>query len=126
MADDFAPWRNFVRSILQTQENLQVVGEASNGEEAIQKAEALRPEVILLDISMPGLNGIKVARRLSRVVPKPIIVLVSQERSFDIAREALGADAQGYVIKADAESELLTAIKAVVQGKQFLSSGLED
>ena len=126
VVDDFEPWRNCVRLILAKRRDLQVVGEASNGVEAIQKAEELQPDLSLLDISMPVLNGIEAARKIRTVAPKSIILFLSQERSSDIAREALNAGAQGYVIKTDAESELLPAIEAVLQGKQFISSRLED
>lgn len=126
VADDFGPWRSCVRLILKRRRDLQVVGEASNGLEVIQKAEELKPDLILLDISMPDLNGIEAARKIRTVAPKSVILFLSQERSIDIARGAMNVGAQGYVIKTNAESELLLAIEAVLQGKQFISSRLED
>lgn len=124
VADDFGPWRSAVRLILARQKNLLVVGEASNGLEAIQKAEELQPDLILLDIGMPGLNGIEAARKILTVAPKFTILFVSQECSAVIAQEALNTGARGYVIKTEADSELLLAIEAVLEGKQFISSRL--
>ncbi len=126
VADDFGPWRSSVRHILAKRRDLQVVGEAADGLEAVQRAEELQPDLILLDLSMPDLNGIEAARRIFRVTPKSMILFVSQERSAAIAREALNTGAHGYVIKTDANSELLCAIAAVLQGKRFMSSQLED
>jgi DNA-binding NarL/FixJ family response regulator len=126
VADDFEPWRSFVRQVLARCKSFEVIGEATSGAEAVQKAEELQPDLILLDISMPELNGIEAARRIRAIVPESKILFLTLLRSSDIAREALDAGAQGYVIKTDAESELLPAIEAVLQGKQFISSRLED
>ena len=126
VADDFEPWRTFVRQVLARCKSFEVIGEATSGLEAVQKAEELRPDLILLDISMPELNGIEAARRIRAIVPESKILFLTLLRSSDIAREALDAGAQGYVIKTDAESELLPAIEVVLQGKQFISSRLED
>ena len=126
VADDFEPWRSFVRQVLARCKSFEVIGEATSGAEAVQKAEELQPDLILLDISMPELNGIEAARRIRAVVPESRILFLTLIRSSDIAREALNAGAQGYVLKTDAESELLPAIEAVLQGKQFISSRLDD
>ena len=124
--DDFEPWRSCVRRILASRADLHIVGEAANGMEAVRKAEELQPDLILLDIGMPDLNGIEAARRIRTLAPKSLILFLTLQRSSDIAREALNAGAQGYVIKTDAESDLLPAIEAVLSGKQFISSRLED
>ena len=126
VADDFEPWRSFVRQVLARCKSFEVIGEATSGAEAVQKAEELQPDLILLDISMPELNGIEAARRIRAIVPESKILFLTLLRSSDIAREALDAGAQGYVIKIDAESELLPAIEAVLQGKQFISGRLGD
>jgi len=92
--------------------------------EAVQKAEELRPDLIVLDIGLPSLNGIDAARRVHKLLPKSKMLFVSQESSADVVQEALALGALGYVVKAHAGSELLPAVEAVLQGRQFVGSGL--
>ena len=122
VVDDFAPWRDFVLQELRENHNLQVVGVASDGLEAVQKVEELQPDLILLDIGLPSLNGIEVARRIRKRSPKSKILFVSQESSADVVQGALGSGAQGYVLKMDAGRELLEGVNAVLRGEQFVSS----
>jgi CheY-like chemotaxis protein len=103
---------------------LQVIGEASDGLEAVQRAQELQPDLILLDIGLPTLNGIAVARRIQAVSPASKILFVSENRSADIAEEALSTGAGGYVLKSDAAGELLPAVDTVLKGKRFLSASL--
>jgi CheY-like chemotaxis protein len=124
VVEDYEPFRRFVRSMLQKKPELQVIHEASDGLEAIRKAEELQPDLILLDIGLPEINGIEAARRIRAVGLRSRILFLSEHCSPDIADEALGTGAQGYVVKSCAAGELLIAMEAVVQGKQFLSSGL--
>jgi DNA-binding NarL/FixJ family response regulator len=126
VVDDFEPWRRFVASTLQKRSDLRIVFEASDGLQAVRKAEELHPELILLDIGLPTLNGIEVARRLRSLAPSSRIIFVSENYEPDIAQAALDAGARGYVIKADAGRELLSAIQAVIEGKQFVSRRLAD
>jgi len=126
MVDDYAPWRRFVGWTLQKQPELQVIGEVSDGLEAVRKAQELLPDLILLDIGLPTLNGIEVARRIRERVPKSKILFLSANRSPDIVREALDTMAGGYVVKSNAAGELLPALEAVLQGKQFVSASLRD
>jgi CheY-like chemotaxis protein len=100
---------------------LRVIGVASDGLEAVQKAEELQPDLILLDIGLPSLNGIEVARQIRKFSPKSKILFVSQESSADIVQGALGTGAQGYVLKSDARRELLEGVNAVLRGEQFVS-----
>ena len=100
------------------------MGETSDGLEAVHKAEELQPDLILLDIGLPTLNGIEVARRIQVVSPTSKILFVSENRSPEIAEEALRTGAGGYVVKSDAVGELLPAVKAVLEGKQFMSASL--
>ena len=124
MVDDYEPWRRFVSTTLREQPELEVVGNVSDGLEAVQQAERLQPDIILLDIGLPTLNGIEAARRIQVVSPTSKILFVSENRSPDIAEEALSTGAGGYVVKSDAGSELLPAVKAVLEGKRFISASL--
>ena len=124
VVDDFEPFQRYVRSKLQERPELQVICEVADGLEAVQKAEELQPDLILLDIGLPTLNGIEAARRIRKLSPESKILFVSQEPSADVVQKALSLGAAGYVLKAQAGSELLAAVETVHQGKQFVSSGL--
>jgi len=124
VVDDYEPWRRFERLTLLARDQLQIIGECSDGDEAIQKADELKPDLILLDISLPKLNGIAAARRIGQVSPNSKILFVTENRSSDIAEEALNTGAGGYIVKSDAARELLPAIKAVLEGKRFISASL--
>jgi DNA-binding NarL/FixJ family response regulator len=124
VVDDYTPFREFVCSTLAKSPDLQLVGEASDGLTAVQKAQELHPDLIVLDIGLPTLNGIEAARRIRAISPEPKILFVSQESSADVVREALSAGALGYVVKTQAGRELLAAVRAVLDGKQFISSVL--
>jgi DNA-binding NarL/FixJ family response regulator len=123
VVEDFEPFRRFVCSTVGDSSGLQVICEVSDGLEAVQKAKELRPDLILLDIGLPNLNGIEAARQIRRLSPQSKILFVSQESSPDVIEEALSFGAMGYVIKEHAGSELQVAIEAVREGRQFVSSG---
>jgi DNA-binding NarL/FixJ family response regulator len=120
VVEDFEPFREFNCTTLQESES-QIVGEASDGLEAVRKAEELQPDLILLDIGLPSLNGIEVARQVWRLSPQSKILFVSQESSADVIEEALSLGAMGYVIKAHAGSELRGAVQGVREGRKFVS-----
>jgi DNA-binding NarL/FixJ family response regulator len=124
VVDDYEPWRQFLCSTLQKRPELQVIGHASDGLQAVQQSQGLQPDLILLDIGLPTLNGIEAARRIRQVCPKAKILFISENRSTEIAEEALRAGGSGYVIKSDAGSELLPAIDAVLQGNRFVTARL--
>jgi len=124
VVEDFEPFRRFVCSTLGKRPQLQVIGEASDGFEAVQKAEDLQPDLIVLDIGLPTLNGIEAARRIREVSPQSKILVLSQESSADLVHAVLSLGALGYVVKARAGSELLAAVEAVCQSRQFVTSGL--
>ena len=126
VVDDYEPWCRFVRLTLLVQEELQIIGEFSDGPEAIQKAKELQPDLILLDIGLPTLNGIEVARRIGEISPTSKILFVSENRSADVAEEALRTGGGGYVAKSDAARELLPAINAILEDKRFISSTVAD
>jgi DNA-binding NarL/FixJ family response regulator len=122
--DDFEPFRAFVCSTLQQNAELEVVCELSDGLAAVQKAEELGPDLIMLDIGLPTLNGIDAARQIRKLVPNAKIIFLSQESSDDVVREALSTGAQGYVAKIQAGRDLLASVEAVLGGKRFVSAGL--
>ena len=121
VVEDSAAFRQYICQTLAKSSGLQVVGEVSDGLEAVQSALALKPDLILLDIGLPSLDGIKAARRIRSVAPESKIIFVSQETSPELMEEALGLGAVGYVVKARALHDLLPAIEAVVLGRQFVS-----
>jgi DNA-binding NarL/FixJ family response regulator len=120
VVEDFEPIRRFVCSALESRAEFQVIGQASDGLEAIQKAEELQPDVILLDISLPKLNGIAAARQIRTRVPKAKILFLSENTSPGTVEDALRTGASGYVVKSEAGKELLGAVAAVIQGGQFV------
>jgi DNA-binding NarL/FixJ family response regulator len=125
VVDDHEPFRRFVCSMLRRQASVQVVGEVQDGLEAVRQAELLQPDLIILDIGLPGLNGIEVARRIGKVASAARIIFLTQECAPDIVKEAFSLGAWGYVIKARAGTELLAAVEAVSNGSTFLSEGLD-
>jgi CheY-like chemotaxis protein len=122
VVDDFEYWRRFVTSIVEEEPGLYVVCKVSDGLEAVQKAEELTPDLIVLDIGLPKMNGIEAARQIRPLSPSSRIVFLSQNNDHDVVRVALGTGALGYVHKTDARSELLPAVYAVLRGEQFVSS----
>jgi DNA-binding NarL/FixJ family response regulator len=121
VVEDYEPMRKTVRATLQKRHDLQIVGEASDGLEAVQKAVELKPDLILMDIGLPSQNGIEAAREIRELVPKAKILFLSQETSPEVIQEALSVSASGYVVKVNAGVELIPALEAVISGKQFVS-----
>lgn len=113
VVDDHEPWRRYFSTTLRKEQGLQLIGEVSDGLEAVQQAQDLHPDLILLDIGLPTLNGIEAARRTRKVSPASKILFVSENRSAGIAEETLSTGPGGYVVKSDA-GELLPALKAKV------------
>jgi DNA-binding NarL/FixJ family response regulator len=125
VVEDFEDWRRQVRFMIQARTEWQVIAEASDGSEAVQKAEELKPDLIVLDVGLPNLNGIEVARKIRQLSPSSKIVFLSLNKSLEVVRTALSTGALGYVHKTDARSELLPAVDAVLRGKQFVSSSVK-
>ena len=110
LVDDFAPWRKYVVSILRERQCFVVVGEASDGQEATKKATELQPDLILMDIAMPKMNGIEAARRIRDTSPNSKILFFSVEIADEIAEAALAVGGQGYMVKREVRAKLLPAI----------------
>ncbi len=115
MVDDSEVIRRSVCLLLRRQQDLEVVCEASNGVEAVERAQELKPDVVLLDISMPKLNGIQAAQRIRLVAPQSGILFLSQHDSDEMRRAALESGGHGYVVKSDAGRELAAAVRSVAQ-----------
>jgi DNA-binding NarL/FixJ family response regulator len=115
IVDDFAPWRAEVRRILAVRPEWKIVGEACDGLEAVQKATEFQPDIIVLDITMPGLNGIEVARRIRQQFPKSAIIFLTMNDDQDILDAALAVDSAGYVLKVNAGRDLCPAIDACLR-----------
>ncbi len=122
LADDHTVMRRGLRFLLESQPDMTVVAEASDGREAVQQAEAAQPDVAVLDIAMPNLSGIEAAQRIASQAPKVAIVMLSMHSDESYVLRALKAGARGYLLKDAAESDLIEAIRAVHQGKTFFSS----
>ena len=124
VVEDYEPFRQFIAKTLQTQSRFRILKEVSDGAEAVRQAQQLQPDLILVDVGLPTLNGIETARQIRELSPMSKILFVSENRSPDVAEEALRAGGLGYVIKSDAARDLLAAIDAVLQGKGFVSASL--
>ena len=124
VVDDFEPFRRIVSSMVRERADLQLVGEAADGLEAVEQTQKLLPDLILLDIALPRLNGIEAARRIRKLAPESKIIFLSQDSSAELAQEALRLGARGYVIKTDAGAELFRAVEAVLEGRKYVSHGL--
>ena len=120
VVDDSAPFRRVVSSILQNKLEFRTIVEVSDGVKAIELAQAMQPDLIVLDIGLPKLNGIEAARRIRELAPQSKILFVSQESSVEVVQAVFSLGASGYVVKMDAGSELLTAVYAVLRGERFV------
>jgi DNA-binding NarL/FixJ family response regulator len=124
VVEDYADFRRFLVSTMRRRAELQVICEVADGAEGVQKARELQPDLILLDIGLPSLNGIEAARQMRNLSPKSKVLFVSQESSTDIVQAALETGAKGYVVKADAGRELIPALDAVLRGQTYVSKSL--
>ena len=119
IVDDYEPWRRYVRSILETDADLVILGESADGLDAIKQSEELQPGLILLDIQLPSMNGLEVARQISVVSPESKVVFLSSTQSIEVMREALKFGA-GFVMKTDAENDLLAIVQAICRNQPFV------
>ena len=126
LADDHSVVRHGFRRILDAQEDMEVVGEVSNGREAVEQATVLQPDVIIMDVTMPELNGIEATRRIAELVPRARVLALSMHRDSVYVREILRAGARGYLLKDSSEVDLISAVRAVAQGEGYLSPAVSE
>lgn len=126
LADDHHVMRQGLRSLLEAEPDFQVTGEAGDGEEAVHVVESLRPDILVLDMVMPGLNGIEVTQRLRQTAPKTAVVVLSMFGTEGYVHKAIRAGAKAYVLKQASADELVYAIREVVNGQRYLSRALSE
>jgi DNA-binding NarL/FixJ family response regulator len=126
VADDHELVRRGIRGLLRARHGWTVVGEAMNGREAVEKANRLKPDVAILDISMPDLDGLQATRQIREAVPTTEVVVLTMHESDQMVRRVFDAGALGYVLKSDLATQLVNAVKDVSAGKQFLTPRISD
>jgi DNA-binding NarL/FixJ family response regulator len=122
VVDDHAVVRRGVRSLLETHEGWEVCGEATTGREAVEQSRRLRPDVVVMDLSLPELNGLDATRQILKDAPDTEVLVLTMHHSEELARDVLQAGARGYVLKSDADENLITAVDSLRQHKPFLTS----
>jgi two-component system response regulator NreC len=126
LADDHSLVRHGFRMILSAQPDMEIAGEAGNGNEAVELAQKLKPDVIVMDVAMPELNGIEATRRIVELSPRTRVLALSMHKDAVYVREILRAGARGYLLKDSADADLLAAVRAVAKGEGYLSPGVSD
>jgi two-component system, NarL family, response regulator NreC len=126
LADDHALVRHGFRMILAAQPDMEIAGEAGNGREAIDLVQKLKPDVVVMDVTMPELNGIEATRRLIELSPRTRVLALSMHKDNVYVREILRAGARGYLLKDSADADLIAAVRAVAKGEGYLSPGVSD
>jgi len=126
LADDHSLVRQGFSMILSAQADMQIVGEASNGREAVELAGKLHPDVVVMDVTMPELNGIEATRRIAEAAPRARVLALSMHKDSVYVREILRAGARGYLLKDSADADLIAAVRSVAKGEGYLSPGVSD
>jgi DNA-binding NarL/FixJ family response regulator len=122
IVDDHAVVRRGVRSLLESEKGFEITGEATTGREAVDMARRLQPDVVVMDLSLPELNGLDATRQILKDSPRSEILVLTMHHSEELARDVLQAGARGYVLKSDADQSLIAAVKSLREHKPFLSS----
>ena len=126
LADDHGVVRQGFKMILGAQADMEIVGEAANGREAVELAERLKPDIVVMDVSMPELNGIEATRRLAESVPHARVLALSMHKDSVYVRETLRAGARGYLLKDSGANDLVAAVRAVASGEGYLSPAVSN
>lgn len=126
LADDHAVVRQGFKMILSAEKDMEIVGEAGNGREAVEQAEQLRPDIVVMDVAMPELNGIEATRRLATSMPHTRVIALSMHKDSVYVREILRAGARGYLLKDSGAGDLVSAIRAVASGESYLSPAVSN
>ena len=126
LADDHAVVRHGFKMILSAQVDMEIVGEAGNGREAVQLSEELRPDIVVMDVAMPELNGIEATRRLAASVPHSRVIALSMHKDSVYVREILRAGARGYLLKDSPAGDLVSAVRSVAGGESYLSPAVSN
>jgi DNA-binding NarL/FixJ family response regulator len=126
LADDHSMVRQGFRRILESQADMEIVGEAANGREALEKSVELKPDVVVMDVAMPELNGIEATRRLTEASPRTRVLALSMHKDAVYVREILRAGARGYLLKDAIDADLVAAVRAVARGDAFLAPAIAD
>lgn len=126
LADDHGVLRDGVQRLLEASADIRVIATCGDGLKALDEAARLRPDVVVMDISMPALNGLEATRRIARAAPESAVVILSMHSSPELTREAFAAGARGYLLKESAGGEVVKAVRAVASGRRFLGEGLAD
>jgi DNA-binding NarL/FixJ family response regulator len=126
LVDDHAVVRRGVRSLLESQEGWEVCGEATTGRDAVEQSRRLRPDIVVMDLSLPELNGLDATRQILKDAPETEVLVLTMHHSEELARDALQAGARGYVLKSDADENLITAVDSLRRHKPFLTSAVAE
>jgi DNA-binding NarL/FixJ family response regulator len=126
VVDDFVPWQLMLRDMFESEADFKIIGTANDGLEAVQKATDLQPDLILMDISLPKLNGFEATQHIRMLSPASRILFLSERRGFDFIEAAFQAGGSGYVLKSDAIWDLVAGARAVLSGRRFLSRSLQN
>ncbi len=122
VADDHVVIRKGLRTLLEERKTWKVIAEAVNGREAVEKAARLRPDLVLMDLSMPELNGLEATRLILKAAPTTRVLILSMHNTEELVADTMQAGARGYVLKSDAETDLITAAEAVLAGRTFFTA----
>jgi DNA-binding NarL/FixJ family response regulator len=126
LADDHEVVRLGLRSLLENGTGWKVVGEAANGRDAVEQIKDLKPDVVVMDLTMPQLNGLEATRQILKDAPRTAVMILSVNESEDIVHEVLSAGARGFMLKSDAGKDLLVAVEGLQQGRPFFSARVAD
>lgn len=126
LADDHSVVRSGFRALLSAQPDLEVVGEAKDGRDAVEQTIALKPDVVVMDVTMPNLNGIEATRRVAQEAPRVRVLALSMHKDAVYVREILRAGARGYLLKDSGEQDLINAVRALAKGEGFISPAVSD